>query len=83
VVDDKNLTYFIIRYRFPELGYEVFEEKFRKPLELYSHANSNVICMNSLNTVIANAIGRSKFGEAGFDKHDIFSSPAFVEKNFL
>jgi hypothetical protein len=36
--------------------------------------------MNSLNTVIANAIERSKLGEAGFDKHDIFSSPALVEK---
>jgi hypothetical protein len=51
---------------FPELGHEVFE----KPLELYSH--SNVICMNSLNTVISNAIERSKLGEASFDKHDIF-----------
>jgi hypothetical protein len=59
---------------FPEVRLEVFE----KPLELYSH--SNVICMNSLNTVIANAIERSKLGEAGFDKHDIFSSPALVEK---
>jgi hypothetical protein len=59
---------------FPELGHEVFE----KPLELISH--SNVICMNSLNTVIANAIERSKLGEAGFDKHDIFSSPTLVEK---
>jgi hypothetical protein len=58
---------------FPELGHEVFE----KPLELYSH--SNVICMNSLNSVIANAIEKSKLGEAGFDKHDIFSSPALVE----
>jgi hypothetical protein len=57
---------------FPELGHEVFE----KPLELYSHANSNVICMNSLNNVIANAIEKSKLGEAGFVKHDIFSSPA-------
>jgi hypothetical protein len=65
---------------FPELGHEVFEEKFRKPLELYSHGNSNVICMNSLNTVIANAIERSKLGGAGFDKHDIFSSLALVEK---
>jgi hypothetical protein len=51
---------------------------FEKPLELYSH--SNVICMNSLNTVIANAIERSKPGEAGFAKHDIFSCPALVEK---
>jgi hypothetical protein len=65
---------------FPELGREVFEEKFRKPLELYSHANSNVICMNSLNTFITNSIERSKLGEAGFDKHDIFSSPALVDK---
>jgi hypothetical protein len=51
---------------------------FEKPLELYSH--SNVICMNSLNIVIANAIEKSKLGEAGFVKHDIFSSPALVEK---
>jgi hypothetical protein len=30
--------------------------------------------MNALNTVIANAIEKSKLGEAGFVKHDIFSS---------
>jgi hypothetical protein len=36
--------------------------------------------MNSLNTVIANAIEKSKLGEAGFVKHNIFSSPALVEK---
>jgi hypothetical protein len=59
---------------FPEFRLEVFE----KPLEHYSH--SNVICMNSLNTVIANAIERSKLGEASFAKHDIFSSPTLVEK---
>jgi hypothetical protein len=58
---------------FPELGHEVFE----KPLELY--LQSNVICMNSLNTVIANTIEKSKLGEAGFHKHDIFSSPGLVE----
>jgi hypothetical protein len=58
----------------------VFEEKIEKPLELYSHANNNIICMNSLNTVIANAIEKSKLGVAGFDRHDIFSSPALVEK---
>jgi hypothetical protein len=52
---------------FPEFRFEMFE----KPLELYSH--SNVICMNSLNIVIANAKERSKLGEAGFVKHDIFS----------
>jgi hypothetical protein len=59
---------------FPEFRFEVFE----KPLELILH--SNVICMNSLNTVIDNAIERSKLGEASFVKHDIFSSPALVEK---
>jgi hypothetical protein len=59
---------------FTNLRHEVFE----KPLELYSH--SNVIYMNYLNTVLANAIERSKLGEAGFVKHDIFSSPALVEK---
>jgi hypothetical protein len=36
--------------------------------------------MNYLNTVIANAIEKSKLGEAGFDGHDIFSSPALEEK---
>jgi hypothetical protein len=61
---------------FPEFRFEVFE----KPLELYSIANSNVVSMNSLNTVIANAIERSKLGEAAFVKHDILSSPALVEK---
>jgi hypothetical protein len=59
---------------FPKFRIEVFE----KPLELISH--SNVISMNALNTVIANAIEKSKLGEAGFVKHDIFSSPAIVEK---
>jgi hypothetical protein len=33
-----------------------------------------------LNTVIANTIERSKLGEAGFNKHDISSFPALVEK---
>jgi hypothetical protein len=65
---------------FPELGREVFEENIDKPLELYSHANSNVICMKSLNTGIANAIEKSKLGLAGFDGHDIFSSLALEEK---
>jgi hypothetical protein len=59
---------------FPDFRLEMFE----KPLELISH--SKVMCMNSLNTVIANTIERSKLGEAGFVKHDIFSSPTLVEK---
>jgi hypothetical protein len=57
----------------------VFEEKIEKPLELNLHANS-VVSMNALKTVIANAIEKSKLGEADFVKHDIFSSPALVEK---
>jgi hypothetical protein len=65
---------------FPELGHEVFEEKNRKSLELYLHANSNVVSMNSLNTLIANTIEKSKLGEAGFYGHDIFSSLALEEK---
>ena len=45
-----------------ELGHEVFEEKIKKPMELYLHANSNVISMNSLDTIIANAMEKSKLG---------------------
>jgi hypothetical protein len=36
--------------------------------------------MNALNTVVANAMEKSKLGEASFVKHDIFSSSALVEK---
>jgi hypothetical protein len=56
-----------------ELGHEVFEEKIKKPMELYFCANRNVISMNSLNTIIANTMENSKLGEAGFDEHDLFS----------
>jgi hypothetical protein len=59
---------------FPEFRFEVFE----KPLELILH--DNIVSMNALNTIIANAIKRSTVGEAGFVKHDIFISPALVEK---
>jgi hypothetical protein len=55
-----------------------FEEKTKNPLELILH--SNVISTNALNAVNANAIEKSKLGEAGFDKYDIFSPPALVEK---
>jgi hypothetical protein len=57
---------------FPEFR---FEEKIEKPLELNLHVNS-VVSMTALNTVLE----RSKLGEAGFVKRDIFSSPALVEK---
>jgi hypothetical protein len=66
-----------------ELGHKVFEEKIKKPMELYLRANSNVISMNSLNTIIANAMEKSKLGEAGFAEHDIFSPPSMEEKNYF
>jgi hypothetical protein len=63
-----------------DLGHEVFEEKIKKPMELYLRANSNVISMNYLNTIIANAVEKSKLGEAGFDEHDIFVPQAWRRK---
>jgi hypothetical protein len=33
-------------------------------MELYLHTSSNVISMNSMNTIIANAMEKSKLGEA-------------------
>jgi hypothetical protein len=64
-----------------ELGHEVFEEKIKKPMELYLRANRNVISMNSLNTIIANAMEKSKLGEASF--YDIFSPPSTEEKIYF
>src|SRR3954468_4483278 len=62
-----------------ELGHEVFEEKIKKPMELYLHANRNVISMNSLDTIIANAMETSKLGEASFYENDLFSPPTFED----
>src|SRR3954471_21105892 len=59
-----------------ELGHEVFEEKIKKPMELCLQADNNVISINALDTIIANAMEKSKLGEAGFDEHDIFSPPS-------
>jgi hypothetical protein len=52
-------------------------------MELYLHANSNIISMNSLDTIIANAMEKSKLGEAWFDEHDIFSPPSMEEKIYF
>ena len=60
-----------------EWGHEVFKEKIKKPMELYLHAKSNVVSMNSLDTIIANAMEKSKLGEASFDENDLFSSTSF------
>ena len=66
-----------------ELGHDVFEERIKKPMELYMHANGNVITMNALNTIVANAMENSKLGEAGSDEHDLFSPPSIEEKIFF
>ena len=42
------------------------------------NSGSNVISMNSLNTIIANTMEKTKLGEGSF--YDIFSSPALEEK---
>jgi hypothetical protein len=49
-------------------------------MELYLHANNIVISINSLNTIIANAMEKSKLGEASFYENDLFSSPALEVK---
>ena len=66
-----------------ELGHEVFEEKIKKPMELYLHASSNVISMNSLNTIIANSMENFKLGDVGFDENDIFSPPSTEEQIYF
>ena len=66
-----------------ELGHEVFEEKIKKPMKLYlhnNHASSNVICMLSLNAIVANAMKNCKLGDAGFDEYDLFSPPSLKEE---
>jgi hypothetical protein len=59
------------------------KRKLKKPMELYLRANRNVISMNSLNIIIANAMEKSKLREAGFDEHDIFSPPSMEEKIYF
>src|SRR3954471_14267801 len=66
-----------------ELGHEVFEDKIKKPMELCLQADSNVISMNALDTIIASVMEKSKLGEAGFDEHDIFSPPSMEEKIYF
>ena len=60
-----------------------FEEKIKKPMELYlhnNHASSNVISMHSLNTIVANAMENCKLGDAGFDEYDLFTPPSLKEE---
>src|ERR1041384_7352534 len=64
-----------------ELGHEVFEEKIKKPMELYylqnTHDSSNVISMSSLNNFDANDMQSHKLGDAMFYEEDLFSPPSF------
>src|SRR3954452_13765165 len=46
-------------------------------------ADNNVISINALDTIIANAMEKSKLGEAGFDEHDIFSPPSIEEEIYF
>src|SRR3954466_4237025 len=48
-------------------------------MELYLHANSNVLSMNSLETIIANAMENSKLEESSFYENDLFSSPTLED----
>ena len=64
-----------------ELGHDVFEERIKKPMKLcLQNSCSNIFSMNCLNTIIFNAMEKSKLGEAGCD---IFSPPSFEEKLFI
>src|SRR3954471_22297948 len=59
------------------------KRKLKKPMELCLQDDSNVISMNALDTTIASVMEKSKLGEAGFDEHDIFSSPSTEEKIYF
>ena len=65
-----------------ELGHGAFEEII-KPMGVCLHnSDCNAISMNSLNTIIPNAMEKSKLGEASLYENDLFSSPA-LENFFL
>src|ERR1041385_5551614 len=70
-----------------ELGQELFEEKIKKPMELYylhnTHDSSNVICMSSLNTFDTNDMQSHKLGDATFYEDDLFSPPSFDEEIYF
>src|ERR1041385_158263 len=70
-----------------ELGHEVFEEKNKKPMELYylhnTHVSSNVISMSSLNTFDPNDMQSYKLGDATFYEDDLFSPPSFDEEIYF
>src|SRR4051812_11664266 len=68
-----------------ELGYVVFEEKIKKPMELYLHTlhDCNVTSMSSFNTFDVNDMQSYKLGDATFDEDDLFSAPSLMRKFIL
>ena len=52
-------------------------------MELSLHANSNVISMNFLNTIVTNGMETSKLGEVSFYENDLFSSPALEDSYYI
>src|ERR1041385_8179425 len=70
-----------------ELGHEVFEEKIKKPMELYylhnTHDSSNVISMSSLNSFDANDMQSHKLGDVMFYEDDLFSPPSIDDEIYF
>src|ERR1041385_3591479 len=70
-----------------ELGHEVFEEKIKKPMELYylhnTHDSSNAISMSSFNTFYPNDMQSYKLGDATFYEDDLFSPRSFDEEIYF
>src|SRR3954471_23635963 len=65
----------------------VFEEKIKKPMELYylqnTHDSGNIISMSSLSTFDANDMQSHKLGDATFYEENIFSPPSFDEEIYF
>ena len=60
---------------FPKLRHELCDAKIKEPMEPHLHASSNIIGMNA---ITANAMNKSKLGEASFC--DLFGFPSLGEK---
>jgi hypothetical protein len=55
----------------------VYENHLKGPQQ---RAENQLVSMNALNTIVANATENSKLGELGFDENDLFSPPGIEEK---
>ena len=65
----------------------MFEEKIKKPMELYylhnTHDTSNVTSMSSLNAFDANDMQSHKLGDAMFYEDDLFNPASFDEQIYF